>query len=359
MPLPRLIRVRRKRKPEAPVPGFDPAYYLDRYPDVAANGGDPLEHYLVHGRHEGRDPNPYFSAAGYLRANPDVAASGLDPLTHFIERGLAAGYGGWQQYPRSVRPPASAEAAGAEGPGLRHLDDAFAAYLKAEIAAQRTIAKEQPENRAIDDVIDYYQFHESRWLMTFRAMSPLLTATSSVIEVGGGSVVSNFLALQGLRVTGTTNDLRYPMEGIADGTHDAVLCLEVIEHIKDQDGSVPVDTFNGTGVRCFVSEMFRILRPGGIAVCTTPNACSYSSIAQAILMEPPMFLRDHVREFTPRELRGLFEGAGFETRSIETPAEPWGARQDIDVDLARKVIAQGGGRTDLREDDILAIFRKP
>jgi len=38
------------------VPGFDRVFYLKSYPDVAATGVDPLEHYLQHGRAEGRLP---------------------------------------------------------------------------------------------------------------------------------------------------------------------------------------------------------------------------------------------------------------------------------------------------------------
>ena len=37
-------------------PAFDKTFYLTTYPDVAAAGVDPLEHYLQHGA-EGRLPN--------------------------------------------------------------------------------------------------------------------------------------------------------------------------------------------------------------------------------------------------------------------------------------------------------------
>jgi hypothetical protein len=41
----------------AAAPDFDAAYYLRENPDVAEAGFDPLEHYLLYGRHEGRAPN--------------------------------------------------------------------------------------------------------------------------------------------------------------------------------------------------------------------------------------------------------------------------------------------------------------
>jgi hypothetical protein len=70
---------------------FDRAHYLSAYPDIAAAGVDPLEHYLTAGRREGRDPRPDFNAADYLEVNPDVAASGMDPFLHWRVAGQAEG----------------------------------------------------------------------------------------------------------------------------------------------------------------------------------------------------------------------------------------------------------------------------
>lgn len=36
--------------------GFDPVWYVGRYPDVSASGLEPAMHYLRHGRPEGRHP---------------------------------------------------------------------------------------------------------------------------------------------------------------------------------------------------------------------------------------------------------------------------------------------------------------
>ncbi|MHA6718610.1 sulfotransferase family protein [Sphingomonas sp. RS6] len=70
---------------------FDAAYYLRRYPDVAAEGIDPLDHYMRHGAREGRAPSERFNGAHYLEANPDVGEAGVNPLVHYIEHGRAEG----------------------------------------------------------------------------------------------------------------------------------------------------------------------------------------------------------------------------------------------------------------------------
>lgn len=92
---------------KAPLPGFDPIYYLFWYRDVATNGMDPLRHFLDHGWREGRDPSAGFSTRGYLAANRDVARARVNPLIHFLENGFAEGRRGWEKDPRAPAPPPS------------------------------------------------------------------------------------------------------------------------------------------------------------------------------------------------------------------------------------------------------------
>ena len=71
--------------------GFDAEYYLFHNPDVAAAHIDPYQHYLKYGWKEGRDPSAYFDTSAYLAANPDVAASGMNPLLHYDKYGWKEG----------------------------------------------------------------------------------------------------------------------------------------------------------------------------------------------------------------------------------------------------------------------------
>jgi GT2 family glycosyltransferase len=70
---------------------FDAQWYVERYPDVAAMGLDPLEHFLRHGAAEGRNPSDRFDLSSYLKRNPDVARSGINPLLHYLEHGRDEG----------------------------------------------------------------------------------------------------------------------------------------------------------------------------------------------------------------------------------------------------------------------------
>ena len=71
-----------------------------------------------------------------------------------------------------------------------------------------------------------------------------------------------------------------PLVDIEDNSFDTVISFQVIEHIQD-------DTQ-------YISEIERILRPGGVALITTPN------IKMTLTRNPW-----HVREYTSEELNNL------------------------------------------------------
>ena len=78
--------------------------YLEKYPDVKANGADPWAHYTLYGKNEGRiwpscetvvsksvEENCESARKEYLEKNPDVKKAGIDPWTHFIYYGKNEG----------------------------------------------------------------------------------------------------------------------------------------------------------------------------------------------------------------------------------------------------------------------------
>jgi hypothetical protein len=83
-----LTRSRRKVLREIVQSGiFDPAYYLQRYPDVARARIGALLHYLVKGGEELRNPCALFDTTFYHQQNPGLEGSGLDLLYHFLAKG--------------------------------------------------------------------------------------------------------------------------------------------------------------------------------------------------------------------------------------------------------------------------------
>jgi SAM-dependent methyltransferase len=82
---------------------------------------------------------------------------------------------------------------------------------------------------------------------------------------------------------------------LGDAVFDLVLCAETLEHVRD--------------VQLFLSEIRRVLRPGGELALTTPAAP-----ALARLEDP---LSPHLRRFTRGSLRRVLDELGFELRSLE------------------------------------------
>lgn len=76
--------------------GLDPAFYLEIYADVAMAGFDPLTHFLEHGRFESRMPNPLFNPADYLERYPDVRLAvdlgATTAVEHYYAEGWIKGY---------------------------------------------------------------------------------------------------------------------------------------------------------------------------------------------------------------------------------------------------------------------------
>src|SRR5438552_545461 len=71
---------------------FETGWYRRKYPDTASV--DPVLHYLKRGARLGYDPSPSFSTTRYREKYADVVASGLNPLVHFILFGRAEGRDG-------------------------------------------------------------------------------------------------------------------------------------------------------------------------------------------------------------------------------------------------------------------------
>jgi glycosyltransferase involved in cell wall biosynthesis len=68
-----------------PHPLLSTRWYLSRYPEVRAEGTNPLVHFIEHSVEEGQDPNPYFDTEYYYSQVPRYREAGGNALAHYID----------------------------------------------------------------------------------------------------------------------------------------------------------------------------------------------------------------------------------------------------------------------------------
>jgi SAM-dependent methyltransferase len=93
----------------------------------------------------------------------------------------------------------------------------------------------------------------------------------------------------------------------ADNSADLYISLESIEHVENDDG--------------FVSEAFRVLKPGGMLICSTPNR-EVTNPGLPLTGKP--WNPYHVREYTLAELTSKLSGY-FAIQQVfgQNPNYPW------------------------------------
>ena len=141
-----------------------------------------------------------------------------------------------------------------------------------------------------------------------------------------------------------------------DGHFATVLCCELIEHLPND----PMHT---------MSEINRILRPGGHLVLTTPNIASLRSIAAMLngyhpalfpaYLHPQAIAKGesrHHREYTAKEVYLLLHYAGFTITQIDTG--PFKQQPRPELAWVTHLLEQYGFPQDLRGEGVYCVGRK-
>lgn len=151
---------------------FDSAYYLGTYPDVVAEGMDPIEHYIRYGAKQRRNPNAQFDSDWYERQNTDIVAMRKTPLVHYIKRGILEG--------RSPSPPWHEP-----GPGISDVSTKKT-ILPMQQGSRTTVEIPLPPPHFILDVGggDFHKIGEH--IVDMFKNETTLQPTSRVLDIGSG-----------------------------------------------------------------------------------------------------------------------------------------------------------------------------
>jgi glycosyltransferase involved in cell wall biosynthesis/SAM-dependent methyltransferase len=232
------------------------------------------------------------------------------------------------------------------------------------------------------EMADYAKSHLSRLVQTIQ-VTPPGTAAERILEMGcymqitpalhkhlgygevrgayfgklGESNVRTARSITGEEFSCTVDlfDAEKDSYPYPDGYFHTILCCELLEHLH-------YDPMH------MMSEINRILAPGGRIILSTPNITSWRSV-QAVLhgYHPGLFAHyirpaedgsidpRHAREYAPRELGLLMECAGMVVENIETG---YYTLQNPEMETARAVIAQHGLSAEFRGDVLYCRGRK-
>jgi len=124
-----------------------------------------------------------------------------------------------------------------------------------------------------------------------RLSSELDATELTAADVSAAALERARRRLPAARIVELEPDASLPFD---DGAFDLVLCAETIEHVRD--------------VQLLLSEIRRVLRPGGLVGVTTP-----ANLPVGWRANP---LSPHLRFFTRGSLRRLLGELGFEVESL-------------------------------------------
>lgn len=224
--------------------------------------------------------------------------------------------------------------------------------------------KKEDERSASYDQEYYIQFHAKRYTESLKFIEPLLPSVKKALELGEPGpftyLVEHFFP--GIAIDYVNEDLRYSISRDSN-CYDLILNMEVIEHIKDQKESILTEV-DFSGLKQFIRECNRVLKPGGKMFVTTPNAGSYNNLNLLFNHEPGWMWRNHFREFQPKELSDFLREGGFTITQLSTQ-HVWPQRNDHRytrviqlLDSLKKSLRFGSARQFLRGDEIFLICEK-
>lgn len=230
---------------------------------------------------------------------------------------------------------------------------------------------------------DVWRTERVRFRETLRRIPPAISPNSPLLDLGSSRVFYPFFRVL-LGYLRTVLNSSYPDAGFVNGnlaikgetgpppeiaifdierdefpfddeSFDVVTCFEVLEHLA-------IDPM------AMMSEINRVLRPGGLLVLTTPNAIRTANAVNMLLGEQPcgwnhyngFDTNRHNREYTPREIDRLLEDSGLPAAEVSTfgTKSRGGLRDTLAALLGMGMALVPGCPLRHRRDVIIAAGRK-
>lgn len=209
---------------------------------------------------------------------------------------------------------------------------------------------------------DYLRIHSKRFENTVALLEEFPVKGAEVLSIGGEhGILRDYLSLNASRITVTTGDVRKPFP-YPENSFDLVLCLEVIEHIKDiSPAGDTTAVFTGSGITVILNEMFRVLKAGGCLLLSTPNVHCFRNAINWFFKQEMSTYFQHPRELTESYLVTRLRETGFAKIDVRYMLS-WYCHGVMNDPLVKKlhVFMQDNGidTTNRKEDNLFLICTK-
>ena len=209
---------------------------------------------------------------------------------------------------------------------------------------------------------EYNEIHQKRFQNTLDIIKEngILKDHQTVLSLGDPCGFKEILLNSfDVHMETTADDLRSIV--LYDNLFDLVLCLEVIEHIKDIESTNIDDLarFTGSGIKHMLQQSYNSLKPGGHMLISTPNLHCYKTLYNWVIKDSLLTYDPHPRELSEKYIKTQTENL-FESVSVIYKNSWWG--HGIPKDFVRKGKAFldliGESSYNREEDNIFFICRK-
>lgn len=296
---------------------FDAAFYKKHY-GVSQDG---LAHYLEKGWRGGADPGPEFSTDRYLKDYPDVAAAGICPLEHYVVYGqgnrtapseLAQSSAKWRWKHRKLF---WCPACGHE---VRSFEPLPEMYCNVQEKHGGKAARAEMCSLDTYSCPLCYAPDRDRLTVEYLARNTQPDAALTCLHIAPSDAIRRWLTVERPGIRQDTADLY--MEGvdrhlditsmpeIEDESYDLFLCLHVLEHVRDD--------------RAAMRELHRVLKRGGWGILIVPIDLNAKGVDEAWGLSAEENMRrfgqeDHVRSYSREGYVQRLREAGFTVRMAD------------------------------------------
>jgi SAM-dependent methyltransferase len=206
--------------------------------------------------------------------------------------------------------------------------------------------------------INYLEIHKNRYKQSLLYIEDILKKSNHILELGYSDNKNYFpkfinTLYPHIQIDYTYTDLRYDFLSDISNEYDLILCMETIEHIKDNETNdrFDMERFIGSGISNLLINCYRLVKNGGILFITTPNVNSYHSISKILSHSHPFSYEPHVREMSVGDIKSHLHSAGWCVENFKL-TNCWNVLEENKVKTLQVMLSTFGYSIQDREDCI-------